>query len=159
MHKWYFQKDICDLTLFNLNVVAADLRFPFCSPQTDNVCITFQVLAAEYNNFLSITEPAASDSAAETFIDNFLKTAIPDTPERHTNILNTFRTEGCMSHPQLKKYMPNLAQLNAADYFHSPDGLWGDPIYIYKSYGSGTTAVTAQTPSQVRDKIKSNMNS
>lgn len=90
--RWYFQKDLRNVPLVTTKAIAANLRFPFCPPQTDNVCITFQVLAAEYNNFLSITEPAVSDSKAEEFINNFLSKAIPDTPERHANILNTLRT-------------------------------------------------------------------
>nr|UGV44818.1 MAG: ORF1 [Torque teno virus] len=159
VHKWYFQKDICDLTLFNLNVVAADLRFPFCSPQTDNVCITFQVLAAEYNNFLSITEPAVSKEKAKEFAKKFLEKAIPDTPVRHANVLNTFRTEGCFSHPQLKKYNSNLVKLDETTYFHTPDGLWGDAIYNYNAYGTGTTQQEALTPQKIREKIISNMES
>nr|UGV44916.1 MAG: ORF1 [Torque teno virus] len=150
VHKWYFQKDICDLTLFNLNVVAADLRFPFCSPQTDNVCITFQVLAAEYNNFLSITLSTSNESQ---FIESFLKAAFPDDKPRHANILNTFRTEGCFSHPPLPKFKPPSSGPGENKYFFTPDGLWGDPIYNYSN------GAQQQNNSQIREKIKKNMES
>ncbi len=50
--KWYPQSDLCKVPLVSWRVTAADLRFPFCSPQTDNPCFTFQVLHEEYYNVL-----------------------------------------------------------------------------------------------------------
>nr|UGV44702.1 MAG: ORF1 [Torque teno virus] len=151
VHKWYFQKDICDLTLFNLNVVAADLRFPFGSPQTDNICITFQVLSSVYNGFLSITH---TSSTSDSIIDEFLKLAIPDKPkQRHWNVLNTYKTEGCFSHPQLQKYKIPATGIGSENYFATPDGLWGDPIYSKNNQG------TEQTAETIRSTIKNNMTS
>ncbi len=46
--KWYPQSDLCKVPLVSWRVTAADLRFPFCSPQTDNPCFTFQVLHENY---------------------------------------------------------------------------------------------------------------
>nr|UGV44793.1 MAG: ORF1 [Torque teno virus] len=150
-HKWYFQKDICDITLFNLNAVAADLRFPFGSPQTDNVCITFQVLSSAYNESLSITEPANNE---ETFLDNFFKNAFPGTTERVFNVLNTYKTEGNYSHPQLKKFRPTATMPGDENYFYTPDGLWGDPVYSYQNSANNPTT---QTRSKIIEILKKNM--
>lgn len=126
-HKWYFQKDICGTTLFNLNVAAADLRFPFGSPQTDNICISFQVLSSTYNQFLSVVNTEDD----KTLFRKFLNEAMPSTSNRRANILNTYKTEGNYSHPQLKKYKRPTNFKDESTYFLTPDGLWGDPIYEY----------------------------
>ncbi len=150
--KWYFQKDICDLTLLNLNVVQADLRFPFCSPQTDNICVNFQVLSSVYNGYLDIHHfDNASEETQAKEIQTFLKTVFKDQGTKLTsfNALNTFRTEGCASHPQLKKPTsnsnpPSTVQTNK--YFAQLDGLWGDPIYANSLNSSnGTSTVTADS--------------
>nr|UGV45297.1 MAG: ORF1 [Torque teno virus] len=144
--KWYFQKDICDLTLFNLNAVAVDLRFPFCSPQTDNTCVTFQVLQSVYNEYLSITAfDGTSKSDLDTprkKIEEFLNKAFPGTREHSVNALNTFRTEGCMSHPKIYKFKPDNpeSQSDTQKYFATKDALWGDAIYIYSDNTGNTTA-------------------
>lgn len=46
--KWYTQEDLCDVTLVSLAVSAASLTHPFGSPQTANLCTTFQVLRDPY---------------------------------------------------------------------------------------------------------------
>lgn len=148
-HKWYFQKDICQLTLLNLNVVAADLRFPFSSPQTDNICVTFQVLSSVYNQFLSITEPTTNE---DKFIDDFLLTAFPK--DRSTNALNTYKTEGNYSHPQLKKYKLPATGIPTDDYFAPHDGLWGDSLYVYTASGNSPPG---QDLTHVKTTIKKNM--
>lgn len=136
--KWYFQKDICDLTLFNLNAVEADLRFPFCSPQTDNTCVTFQVLQSVYNEYLSINSfnGTGTDDITEPLnkLKAFLDAAFPNTKVQSANALNTFRTEGCMSHPKAKKFTPDnpVTEEDNEKYFSSKDALWGDAIYITK---------------------------
>nr|UGV44687.1 MAG: ORF1 [Torque teno virus] len=125
--KWYFQKDISDVTLLNLNVTACDLRFPFCSPQTDNTCVSFQVLKPCYNKYLSIN---SFNENNDTNLTNFLKEALnttTGTTYRGVNQLNTFKTEGGISHPQMKK--PPKA-VTTGNYFADKDALWGDPIYI-----------------------------
>nr|UGV45468.1 MAG: ORF1 [Torque teno virus] len=48
--KWYSQHDLCKVHLVSWRATACNLRFPFCSPQTDNPCVTFQVLHEEYYN-------------------------------------------------------------------------------------------------------------
>ncbi len=130
--KWYFQKDICDMTLLNLNAVAADLRFPFCPPQTDNPCISFLILSTVYNNFLTIApddlSPVTQDGTAyyRKFLDAAIKT------NRDANILNTFRTQANFSHPQLT--LPNApSNTTENQYFNTLDGYWGDPIYVRDS--------------------------
>ena len=142
--KWYFQKDICDLTLFNLNAVAADLRFPFCSPQTDNTCVTFQVLQSVYNEYLSInafngTSQTDTDTPFNKLVE-FLSKAFPGTREHSVNALNTFRTEGCMSHPKVNKFTPDnpSTQNNTDKYFSTKDALWGDAIYLLPDQTLGT---------------------
>nr|UGV44835.1 MAG: ORF1 [Torque teno virus] len=136
--KWYFQKDICDLSLFNLNATMADLRFPFCSPQTDNTCISFQVLSSSYNSYLSIT---AFDTNTEQTIKNFLKKAFPMSGTKLTsaNQLNTFKTEGNISHPKLNKPNPQQNKPSDNQYFAPLDGLWGDPIYSNTNNTPNTT--------------------
>nr|CAF05744.1 hypothetical protein [Torque teno virus] len=118
--KWYFSKDICDTTLVNLDVVLCNLRFPFCSPQTDNPCITFQVLHSLYNDFLSIVD-------TENYKTTFVTTLTTKLGTTWGSRLNTFRTEGCYSHPKLPK--KQLIAANDTTYFTSPDGLWGDAVF------------------------------
>ena len=133
--KWYFQKDFSDVTLFNLNVTEADLRFPFCSPQTDNICVTFQILGSEYNKFLSINH---FNEDTDNQLKAFFKQRFKATATKATsfNALNTFRTEGCISHPALKKASKDstpssvpTSSTTTPQYFASADALWGDPIY------------------------------
>uniref|UniRef100_A0AAU7SSD9 Capsid protein n=1 Tax=Alphatorquevirus homin9 TaxID=3048433 RepID=A0AAU7SSD9_9VIRU len=125
--KWYFQKDICDLTLLNLNVVTCDLRFPFCSPQTDNICVTFQVLAPIYNEYMSITSPNLTSTSWENYYTQFLQKAIPENKDRKANILNTFLTEGSYRKPQVEKYRKPLGD---NEYYSPKDAQWGDAIHI-----------------------------
>nr|UGV44824.1 MAG: ORF1 [Torque teno virus] len=138
--KWYFQKDICDLSLFNLNVTMADLRFPFCSPQTDNTCVSFQVLKSCYNNYLSINK--FNNDSGNTQLTAFFKLAFPDsgTTARSINQLNTFKTEGNISHPKLQKASGSDNNPGSNEYFAKKDALWGDPIYL-------------NTSTQTKDKI------
>ena len=124
--KWYFQKDICDVTLLNIMAVEADLRFPFCSPQTDNTCVSFQVLSSCYNKFLSINAFPASNPDPK--ITEFLNEAFKS--DTSLNALNTFRTEGNQSHPQLQKPNPATNKPDASQYFAPLDALWGNSIYL-----------------------------
>ncbi|UJO01995.1 ORF1 [Anelloviridae sp.] len=143
--KWYFSKDVCDLTLLNLDVTMADLRFPFCSPQTDNPCMTFQTLSAVYNNFLSITIFQGTSETQQ--IKAFLNAAMPN--NESVRVLNTFKTEGNYSHPQIPKaaVQQSRPQNNEAEYFGQLDGLWGDPIYM----------PTGQTLTKLIEQIEKNM--
>nr|UGV44946.1 MAG: ORF1 [Torque teno virus] len=129
--KWYFQKDICDVTLLNLNVTECDLRFPFCSPQTNNVCISFQVLKPCYNKYLSINafDNDTTDQKLKDFLNEAFKISTAGTTYRAFNQLNTFKTEGGISHPQLHKPVPEENKPTSTDYFAKRDALWGDAIY------------------------------
>nr|UGV45364.1 MAG: ORF1 [Torque teno virus] len=51
---WYTQPDLCKVPLVTLRSTAADFRHPFCSPQTNNPCTTFQVLRENYNEVLGL---------------------------------------------------------------------------------------------------------
>nr|UGV43881.1 MAG: ORF1 [Torque teno virus] len=46
--KWYSQSDLCKVNLLSLAVTAASFLHPFGSPQTANICTTFQVLQPFY---------------------------------------------------------------------------------------------------------------
>ena len=48
LDKWYTQQDLCDVNLVTFAVSAASFTHPFCPPQTDNPCCTFQVLKEFY---------------------------------------------------------------------------------------------------------------
>lgn len=52
--KWYTQEDLCPVPLVQIVVSAASLLHPFCSPQTNNPCITFQVLKDIYSNCIGV---------------------------------------------------------------------------------------------------------
>uniref|UniRef100_A0AAU7SSS5 Capsid protein n=1 Tax=Alphatorquevirus homin9 TaxID=3048433 RepID=A0AAU7SSS5_9VIRU len=151
--KWYFQKDICDMTLLNINAVAADLRFPFCSPQTDNPCVNFLVLSTVYNNFLSIApndlSPVTEDGTA--YYKKFLDAAFKK--DRDANALNTFRTQSNFSHPPLTLPQASTNTTNH-QYFNTLDGYWGDPIYVRPN---DSTVKPTQTLDKVKCIITDNM--
>ncbi|ABV25035.1 ORF1 [Torque teno virus 3] len=50
--KWYPQSELCDVTLLVIYATACDLQYPFGSPQTDNVCVNFQILGQPYYQHL-----------------------------------------------------------------------------------------------------------
>lgn len=60
--KWYTQEDLCPVPLVQIVVSAANLLHPFCSPQTNNPCITFQVLKDMYYNCIGVN----SDNSFKT---------------------------------------------------------------------------------------------
>nr|UGV44995.1 MAG: ORF1 [Torque teno virus] len=125
--KWYFQHDICDTTLLNMNVVLCNLRFPFCSPQTNNPCVTFQILHEVYHNFLSITSTrllSTNGDAWKNYYREFLQQVF--TTNRSANKLNTAITEGAFHAPQIQKDKAPLG----TSYFKNKDGLWGDEIFL-----------------------------
>lgn len=63
LDKWYTQQDLCDVTLVTLAVSAASFTHPFCPPQTENPCCTFQVLKDFYY-------PVIGYSSAATKVDS-----------------------------------------------------------------------------------------
>ena len=56
--KWYTQEDLCPVPLVQIVVSAASLLHPFCPPQTNNPCITFQVLKDIYDECIGVNETA-----------------------------------------------------------------------------------------------------
>nr|UGV45119.1 MAG: ORF1 [Torque teno virus] len=144
--KWYFQKDFCKVPLVQIGASIGNLRFPFCRPQTDNPCITFQVLSGFYNSILGIQNPHV-DKAYE-----YLMTTI----ERHYQdihkkgtlgnytdkgrmgvVFNTFKTEEHIKDPGIVPSTSESAPTNANKYYVSKPytyetvtSLWGD--YVYK---------------------------
>nr|UYM03292.1 MAG: ORF1 [Anelloviridae sp.] len=73
--KWYTQQDLCDVNLLSLAVSAASFRHPFCPPQTDNICITFQVLKDKYYTQMSVTPTTELQEKDEEIIDHLYSTA------------------------------------------------------------------------------------
>nr|UYM03199.1 MAG: ORF1 [Anelloviridae sp.] len=57
--KWYTQEDLCPVPLVQIVVSAASLLHPFCPPQTNNPCITFQVLKDIYDNCIGVNSTQA----------------------------------------------------------------------------------------------------
>ncbi len=58
--KWYTQEDLCPVPLVQIVVSAASLLHPFCSPQTNNPCITFQVLKDIYDQCIGVNSTQAT---------------------------------------------------------------------------------------------------
>ena len=50
--KWYAQSDLCKVPLVSLRLTAASFQYPFCSPQTNNTNVTFQVLQPQYHKVI-----------------------------------------------------------------------------------------------------------
>nr|UGV45127.1 MAG: ORF1 [Torque teno virus] len=59
--KWYTQSDLCSVNLLSLAVSAASFKHPFCPPQTENICITFQVLRDFYYTQMNVTDTKGTD--------------------------------------------------------------------------------------------------
>lgn len=58
--KWYTQEDLCPVPLVQIVVSAASLLHPFCPPQTNNPCITFQVLKDIYDDCIGVNSTQAT---------------------------------------------------------------------------------------------------
>nr|UGV43650.1 MAG: ORF1 [Torque teno virus] len=72
--KWYSQSDLCKVSLVSWRLTACDFRFPFCSPQTDNPCVTFQVLGEQYYEVFgtSVLDVPTSYTTQITEFENWL---------------------------------------------------------------------------------------
>lgn len=70
--KWYTQEDLCPVPLVQIVVSAASLLHPFCPPQTNNPCITFQVLKDIYDNCIGVnsSQKTAYDTLQNTLYSN-----------------------------------------------------------------------------------------
>nr|UGV42697.1 MAG: ORF1 [Torque teno virus] len=117
--KWYPQTELCEVTLFTLHATACDLRFPFCSPQTDTSCIQFQVLSyTAYRQHISILP---NETTMDT-LKNFVQTNVFAHPE----VLNTLATPFCFKFPSFPKIQ---GQDNQTGWPNNPDSGDGDTIY------------------------------
>nr|UGV42821.1 MAG: ORF1 [Torque teno virus] len=126
--KWYPQNELCDLTLFTIFATAADLQYPFGSPQTDNPCVNFQVLAPLYNGHLSIYSD--KDTEHNLYFTNHLFNKIayyntfetiaqikPSATQKYTNE-NSFSPswDSCINKHALKPDGTNQTSCNDAWY-------------------------------------------
>ncbi len=69
--KWYTQQDLCEVNLVSFVVSLASFTHPFCRPQTNNPCITFQVLQNFYNSFIG-TSINITDDQYKSLFQNYL---------------------------------------------------------------------------------------
>nr|UGV43392.1 MAG: ORF1 [Torque teno virus] len=90
--KWYTQEDLCPVILVSLAVSAASFTHPFCSPQTANPCITFQVLKEFYAK-----NPDNTDNKQATEFNSWVE--------------NTFKT-GKLVKYNFPQYNPSIDKLN-----------------------------------------------
>lgn len=116
--KWYPQTEFCEVTLLTIHATACDLRFPFCSPQTDTSCVQFQVLSyTAYRQNISIIPTDNQDK-----LKNFITTNV----QNNINVLNTLATPYCFKFPELEK-LPGVN--NQSGWPTNPDSNDGDAIY------------------------------
>nr|UGV42677.1 MAG: ORF1 [Torque teno virus] len=114
--KWYPQTEFCEVTLLTIHATACDLRFPFCSPQTNTSCIQFLVLGGNYSGYISILP----DKANKTQLQAFLTTNVTN----ESNVGNTLAT------PYMLKFPPPTKKTQSGtDQSQQPDSQDGDPIY------------------------------
>nr|UGV44537.1 MAG: ORF1 [Torque teno virus] len=139
--KWYFQKDICKLPLVSIAASACNLRFPFCSPQTANTCIYFQVLSKRYNTSLSIAPdyPRVNWNALTNYLDSHIKATyeaqkkgtLDNYQDRNRLgvVFNTFKTEEHIRDPNFKTFKNTNTTTQGTNTYNNYDSLWGDYIY------------------------------
>lgn len=139
--KWYFQKDLCKLPLLTVSASAANLRFPFSSPQTENICIYFQILHPQYyRNIGILTEKLESNyNALFTQLQNdYQKQPLyPESQSKPTSgligtVFNTFRTQEHIVDPSCTTALqkPNAPNLKPTKWnIEFVDSLWGDHVY------------------------------
>nr|UGV45366.1 MAG: ORF1 [Torque teno virus] len=128
---WYFQADFYKLPLLTLSATACCLRFPFCSPQTNNICISFQTLASIYNDKISIVETSLATNY-ENLI-NAIKTGL----KKH-QAFNTFKTQEHLRCPSAEACKRPLGQ--DTNCYKHVNSLWGDSVYYTDSSQTGYTA-------------------
>nr|UGV45124.1 MAG: ORF1 [Torque teno virus] len=126
--RWYFQRDFCKLPLVTLGASVASLRFPFCSPQTDNICITFQVLHPLFYSALSITHPHPETlwTSIQTRLTNTWSTLGTKGGPWGTTF-NTFYTQEHIQEPPANNY--KQPQVNSPTYYTKTNSHWGDHVY------------------------------
>ncbi len=128
--RWYFQRDFCKLPLLTIGASVASLRFPFCSPQTDNICIHFQVLSPLFYNALSITHPYPENLWNSIQQRLSARWSNPGTDTKigpYGTVFNTFYTQEHIQHPAAKDYKE--IERNNPNYYTKLNSLWGDHVY------------------------------
>nr|UGV44893.1 MAG: ORF1 [Torque teno virus] len=142
--RWYFQKDFSKFPLVTVSASAADLRFPFCSPQTDNICIYFQILdpywynrrmsisadllKSNYDSFFSLLNTKFS---SEPLYPNAAST-VPSGPIG--TVFNTFKTQEHVVDPSYSQYKKQSTGTKWSNTY--VDSLWGDHVYKNESNSS-----------------------
>lgn len=101
--KWYTQQDLCPVNLLSLAVSAASFLHPFCPPESDNMCITFQVLKDFYYQQMGVTQISGTTL---TEPDNLIFKKLYGTASfwqsHHTSAqLNTSQKPGKYGKPQI----------------------------------------------------------
>nr|UGV45079.1 MAG: ORF1 [Torque teno virus] len=132
--RWYFQKDLRNVPLVTTKAIAANLRFPFCPPQTDNCCIYFQVLHPFFNNILSITPQYLPNNylALKNHLSTHFTTRTNPQKGGTTGVyFNTFKTEEHIFEPNWTQYKETATNFNTPQNkkYSNISSLWGDNVY------------------------------
>nr|UGV44636.1 MAG: ORF1 [Torque teno virus] len=93
--KWYPQTDLCDMTLLTIFASAADMQYPFGSPLTDTIIVSFQVLQSMYNDCLSVLPSNFAQPSGKGYL-------LYEKIRKHLPYYNTTQTQA-----QLKRYIDN----------------------------------------------------
>uniref|UniRef100_A0AAU8H6V7 Capsid protein n=1 Tax=Alphatorquevirus homin21 TaxID=3048423 RepID=A0AAU8H6V7_9VIRU len=112
--KWYTQQDLCPVNLMSLAVSAASFIHPFCPPESDNMCITFQVLKEFYYEQMGVTTMSGETLTPE---DQRIFTKLYTTP----SYWQSLHTQSQISTTQ------KPAKHNATKFPNSNNWLSGDP--------------------------------
>nr|UGV44873.1 MAG: ORF1 [Torque teno virus] len=132
--RWYFQNDFRSVPLVTTEAVAASLRFPMCSPQTDNICIYFQVLGNWYNTACSIS-PSHLDNnytAFKNHLNNTYNAAAGTTQPKSGptgTVFNTFKTQEHVVDPKWETYKQQNPPSASTNKYYQVSSLWGDHVY------------------------------
>lgn len=133
--KWYFQKDLSTIPLLTVGATTASLRFPFCSPQTDNPCVYFLVLNKFYNTRMSIQATHLETNYTSLMDQLKNKFGTPKgTPitneERLGTVFNTFKTQEHIKNPEYTQYKYKDTDTPFENSFYKKNNsLWGDLVY------------------------------
>nr|UGV44721.1 MAG: ORF1 [Torque teno virus] len=134
--KWYTQHDLCKVPLVSLRSTTASLRYPFCSPQTNNPCTTFQVCRKEYNEVIGIyCKENQSDNTYTKYKDkiNKFEKWLYETCSHY----QTFATESRLGAPP--KFMP--------------DGKTNTQQSSWQNYWAKSTEQYSGTPTTTTDQM------
>lgn len=131
--RWYFQKDLRNIPLLTTQAITANLRFPFCPPQTNNCCVHFQVLNRFYNTILSISPNYLANNY--TGLKNHISmhwapVEQPNPGQGAGTYFNTFKTEEHIFEPNWRQFKITQKVNTTTDKkYENISSLWGDNIY------------------------------